>query len=515
MPRSKKFRSIRVKLVFLLSLSAIIALTLSSISIFSHSYYKNKSETIRSLSHLTSIMAQNLTATLEFDDSKSADAILRTLQIQEYVKGAFIFKNDKSIFSSYTRAGLSEKTLTDTLRSTYSSNDMKKEISHISVEDIIVSMPIFSDNEYLASFTIISDTNYLHETIKEEFLVQLIVSIVSLAVIVILAFKLQGMFTLPIFRLKENMEFVTLNNRYDTRVSHDSNDEFIVLFDGFNNMMDTINNRTAALNEAKKEIEAIHKNTKKSIEYAALIQGALVPNHTVFRNYFTDYFTIWHPKDIVGGDIYLFEELRDANECLLMVIDCTGHGVPGAFVTMLVKAIERQIISEINNSDQIVSPSNILNIFNKSMKHLLKQEQNSISNAGFDGQVMYYNKHDAVVKVASARNDIFYIQNNQINTVKGDRHSIGYKDSDINFKFTEHTIDVKNDTTIYLGTDGYWDQIGGEKALPFGKKRFKKLLQNISDEPLAEQQEEFLYTLQKYQENHDRNDDITLIGIRI
>ncbi|MDF1874525.1 transporter substrate-binding domain-containing protein [Sulfurimonas sp. SAG-AH-194-I05] len=269
--------------------------------------------------------------------------------------------------------------------------------------------------------------------------------------------------------------------------------------------------------EREKEIAAIHKHTRESIEYASLIQGALIPNNTLFRKYFKDYFAIWHPKDLVGGDIYLFEELRHNDECLLMVIDCTGHGVPGAFVTMLVKAIERQITAKINhNPDEIVSPAKILSIFNKNMKQLLKQEDStSISNAGFDGQIVYYNKKENILKCASARNEIFYYQNDELHIIKGDRHSVGYKDSDINYEFTEHVIDLYTETTVYISSDGFWDQNGGEKSLPFGKKRFKKLLSKVHNEKLADQQEEFLYTFEDYKGDEEVNDDVTVIGIKI
>jgi len=270
--------------------------------------------------------------------------------------------------------------------------------------------------------------------------------------------------------------------------------------------------------DMENEVRAIHKHTKDSIEYASLIQSALIPDNNLFRNYFKDYFAIWHPKDIVGGDIYLFEELRQNNdECLLMVIDCTGHGVPGAFVTMLVKAIERSIVSKINhNENEIVSPSEILSVFNKSMKHLLKQEdRTSVSNAGFDGQILYYNKKDKIVKFASARNELFYIQDDEIKIIKGDRHSVGYKDSDANYEFTEHIIDVSKETSMYISSDGYWDQVGGEKERSFGKKRLQAMINEIKKETMAEQKEEFIYTLKDYQGDMDRNDDITVIGLKI
>ncbi len=285
---------------------------------------------------------------------------------------------------------------------------------------------------------------------------------------------------------------------------------------GADNLKSAIFTNITDMEKAKNDIDEINKHTRESIEYAALIQSALIPNSNNMRKYFKDQFVIWHPKDTVGGDIYLFEELRHKDECLLMVIDCTGHGVPGAFVTMLVKAIERQITAKINNSDEIVSPAKILSIFNRNMKQLLKQEnEDSISNAGFDGQIVYYNKKDKILKTASARNEIFYYQDDKLHVIKGDRYSVGYKDSDINFEFKEHTIDVSQETIIYISSDGYWDQNGGEKGLPYGKKRLKKMLDEIHKESMADQQEEFLYTFESYKAENEINDDVTVIGLKI
>lgn len=267
----------------------------------------------------------------------------------------------------------------------------------------------------------------------------------------------------------------------------------------------------------EKEVRAMHKHTRESIEYASLIQHSLIPSNNLFRKYFSDYLTIWHPKDIVGGDIYLFEELRDENECLLIVVDCTGHGVPGAFVTMLVKAIERQVIAKINNDLSIdVSPAWILAYFNRTMKKLLKQEnESSISNAGFDGAILYYNKREKVMKYAGAETALFYVEDDELKTLKGDRHSVGYKKSDMNYKFKEHIINAKDGMKFYISTDGYLDQNGGEKGFPFGKKRFSEIISEFHHESFADQQEIFLDSLHEYQQNEDRNDDVTVIGMKI
>ena len=272
--------------------------------------------------------------------------------------------------------------------------------------------------------------------------------------------------------------------------------------------------------EIESQIREIHKHTKDSIEYASSIQQAIVPDNQLFYNYFDDFFTIWEPKDIVGGDIYLFEDLnRDDTECLLMVIDCTGHGVPGAFVTMLVKALERQVVAKINNdrySDIDVSPAWILQYFNKNMKKLLKQEsKESISNAGFDGQVIYYNKSKNILKSASARNEVFYVQDNELTTIKPNKHSIGYKDSNSEFVFKDTIINIDKDTTFYISSDGYWDQNGGEKEFCYGKRRLKSLILDNHNKSMSQQKEILIDSLHQYQGSHERNDDVTFVGFTV
>jgi len=277
-----------------------------------------------------------------------------------------------------------------------------------------------------------------------------------------------------------------------------------------------IKERTNALEIEKYKVEEMHKHTRDSIEYASLIQGVLIPDNNSFRKYFQDYFAIWHPKDTVGGDIYLFEGLRSEDECLLMVIDCTGHGVPGAFVTMLVKAIERQIVSQIKMGNEVVSPAKILSIFNGSMKHLLKQEnKDSISNAGFDGGIIYYNKKDKILKFAGAETPLFYIKDEKLTMIKGNRYSVGYKKCDRNYQYKEHIIEVEEGMQFYLSTDGYLDQNGGEKGFPFGKKKVQSIINEYHQETMADQQEIFLYTLAQYQDDYETNDDITFIGLKI
>jgi len=272
---------------------------------------------------------------------------------------------------------------------------------------------------------------------------------------------------------------------------------------------------------SKKEIAAIHKHTRESIEYASLIQGALIPQHGAMEPFFKDHFVTWTPKDTVGGDIWLFNKLRHKDECLLFFIDCTGHGVPGAFVTMIVKSIEREIVSNIKKHPEFdISPAIIMGYFNKTMKKLLRQEnEDSLSNAGWDGGIIYYNRRTQILKFAGAETPLFYIdENNQLQTIKGNRYSVGYKKCDPNYQYKETIINVQEGMKFFCTTDGYLDQNGGPKDFPFGKKRFSNIIQEYHNEPMAELQTIFQMKMMEWESmipNNDRNDDITVIGFTI
>ena len=268
------------------------------------------------------------------------------------------------------------------------------------------------------------------------------------------------------------------------------------------------------LEEQSNVLKELHNKLSDSIEYASLIQHALIPKNNVLDEFFDDYFAIWKPRDVVGGDIYLVEKISE-HEVLVMVVDCTGHGVPGAFVTMLVKAIERQITSSIGTKDTLITPGEMLSVFNKSIKHLLQQESDeAISNAGFDAGIVYYNKKEKLVRFAGAVTPLYIVENGELKTIKPDRHSIGYKKSDINYEFTDHSLSIDDNTIVYITTDGYIDQNGGEKGFPFGKKQFKKIIENNFERPLIQQQELFLENLDTYQGNYETNDDITILGLK-
>ncbi len=320
-----------------------------------------------------------------------------------------------------------------------------------------------------------------------------------------------------ILELLYTMEMQKEKGDFTEQVYVEPHTEVGQIAEEYNRVLEKVNEEMNISSEAKELVEVEHKKTTDSINYSSLIQYSIIPDETEFYNNFHDFFTIWQPRDVIGGDIYLFDELKERNECLLMVIDCTGHGVPGAFVTMLVKAIERQVVGKIKQDDNIdISPAWILSYFNKAIKTLLHQEnEQSKCNAGFDGGIILYNKNKNIIKYSGAELPLFFIQDEKMNVIKGDRHSVGYRSCDFDFAFTDHEIILDKDTFLYITTDGYIDQNGGDKSYPFGKNRVKQTLLEIHKKSFSSQKEILIQKNIDYKKQEETTDDITFIGLKI
>ncbi|NOQ30534.1 MAG: PAS domain S-box protein [Helicobacteraceae bacterium] len=261
--------------------------------------------------------------------------------------------------------------------------------------------------------------------------------------------------------------------------------------------------------QSKLLLEAKQKITD-SIKFSSLIQHALLPMDETISKYLSDFFVLWEPKDIVGGDIYQFLDRED--DCLIFVIDCTGHGVPGAFMTMVTKTVIQSIVDDSNFDN----PALILQLLSKNIKKTLKQENpNSKNDAGFDGGILHYNKKSKKIKYAGAKTPLFYIQNGELKSFKGDRESIGYKKSNTDFEFTNFEIVADCDSYFYLTTDGFIDQNGGDEGFPLGKKKIQKLIEQNYTKSFEEQKEIFHKFLLDYQSDYERDDDVTFFAFSL
>jgi len=470
------------------------------------------------------------------------NSLNQLLQHQDLVSGskAFLFKNDgeiiarrdiprniniKDINKIYPNIFIKNGNIVDLNKQTIVNIDGKEYIKYTTL-----LQSTFNTKEYLS---ILSPFDVLMKPYKNKIYEILIITLMVLLIIILpLVIYAVKLLVRPIKQLNyenkkiENGDFHNIEE-VDTFIVEISN-----LSQSMINMAKSIEEhqrtleykveqRTQELEESKKEVEEIHKHTRESIEYASFIQGALIPKTNSLAPFFKDYFATWTPKDTVGGDIWLFSKLRHEDECLLFFIDCTGHGVPGAFVTMIVKAIEREIVSKLKKHSELdISPAIIMGYFNKTMKKLLRQEsEESLSNAGFDGGIIYYNRRTQILKFCGAETPLFYVDNDgEFHTIKGNRYSVGYKKCDINYKYKETILEVQEGMKFYCTTDGYLDQNGGDKDFPFGKKRFGNIIKQNYKQSMADIQAIFQLEMMEWEDkipNNDRNDDMTLIGFEI
>jgi len=278
------------------------------------------------------------------------------------------------------------------------------------------------------------------------------------------------------------------------------------------------------LNQTLEKVEDANKETMAGIRYAELIQKSLLPNLDEMKTALPDSFFIWMPKEIVGGDIF-FADFSE--RCFVMaVVDCTGHGVPGAFMTMIAYSGLSRIIKDEGCHD----PAEILRQLNSIVKTTLHQDtEHALSNDGLDAAVCFVtppslpcqtrpgaarnsvSDHGAVT-FAGARLPLFYSHDGQVETIRGDRQSIGYRRSDLAFEFSNHTVPIEPGMSFYMATDGFADQLGGENERRLGNRRFMSLITENIHLPFGKQREALLRAFEAYRNGNERQDDVTIVG---
>lgn len=261
---------------------------------------------------------------------------------------------------------------------------------------------------------------------------------------------------------------------------------------------------------AYNEMEETNKSMRDSINYAKLIQQAMLPDKNVLTNYFPDSLIIYRPKDIVSGDFYWFVE-RD-NRLLIAVADCTGHGVPGALMSM----IGYSLLNEIVNVKKITQPSLILTKLNKGLRRALKQDKTGNQRCdGMDIALCCIDRHNREIEFAGANRHLIFFRDKSLELIKGDKNGIGGLYTDSIIHFNTHKITYQPNDVIYMCTDGYADQFGGAR----GKRMMTKSLFRILEKSLSfgvQDQEDLLnHWLDKWKGNYEQTDDILMVGIQL
>jgi len=257
-----------------------------------------------------------------------------------------------------------------------------------------------------------------------------------------------------------------------------------------------------------KEIEYKNKLIKYSIQYAHTIQTAVLKAYIDGSAFFPEQFCLILPKDIVSGDFYWFYKIN--NKVLVGVFDCTGHGIPGAFMSMLgITLLNETVIRE-----NITEPHLILNRLREKIIETLGQKGIYFEvKDGMDGSIISYDLTSRRLVYSGAFNPLYFIRDDKIIELRGDRMTLSYQDNI--FDFSHQEIKTKPNDLVYLFTDGFVDQFGGQEEKKFQRTQFKQVLLKINKNPMIVQREMLRDIYNSWKGNREQVDDITVVGLRL
>lgn len=256
------------------------------------------------------------------------------------------------------------------------------------------------------------------------------------------------------------------------------------------------------------EIKAKNNAITDSIHYAKRIQRAILPENEKVEKCLKDYFIFYQPKDIVSGDFYWVEQVGD--NTVFGVIDCTGHGVPGAFVSLIANNALNKVVLE----QGVTKPGTIINEINTIITKLFMRSEENIRD-GMDMGICCWNKKENSFQFAGAYSSLFLYSDDKLTEIKGNRESVGASIFNHKKDFINHKVDLNSGDFIYLSTDGLPDQFGGKRGKKLKWKGFRKLLSEIAEIPIAEQQSKLTTFFDDWKGNLEQLDDICVLAVKI
>jgi serine phosphatase RsbU (regulator of sigma subunit) len=343
---------------------------------------------------------------------------------------------------------------------------------------------------------------------------------ISMLLVAYLIYRKTRVITMPIKKLVENVDRIT-NGNLRERAEVIGNNEITRLSEKFNMMIaqlesyyyeleEKVKERTLKIEKQKEEIEEQKKHITDSIYYARRIQNAILPSFKLITSHLKEYFILYLPKDIVSGDFYWVHEA----DGLFMVaaVDCTGHGVPGAFMSIVgFNQLNHAVIVK-----KARSASVILDELNKGVITTLNENKTEGSiKDGMDMSLCILDLKARKAQFAGANNPMYLIRNQKLIKYKADHFPIGAFEGTKPQLFTNNEIDLAENDCLYLFSDGYADQFGGPDDKKFMYKRFEELLVEVHAKPMEKQKEILTARFLEWKGDDDQVDDILVMGIRM
>jgi serine phosphatase RsbU (regulator of sigma subunit) len=262
------------------------------------------------------------------------------------------------------------------------------------------------------------------------------------------------------------------------------------------------------LKESEERVARAHRFMLDSVRYASRIQSAMLAARDALARSMHDYFLIWEPRDIVGGDFFWFHH-TDLGY-FIIIGDCTGHGVPGAFMTLIACGLLDRHLRAVESP----SPGMLLGFLHRDLQLMLGQGGGSDGETddGFEAGVCFVSPAQRKLVFAGAHFSLWRARDGEMVETKGDRMGIGYRRLPAERSFNEVTMELAANESFYMTTDGLLEQVGGTHRRCFGRKRFAEAISNRLGCSMADQRKALLATLACHQGQESRRDDVTVLG---
>ncbi len=286
----------------------------------------------------------------------------------------------------------------------------------------------------------------------------------------------------------------------------------------YETLEEKVRQRTIALQKAHQELEKNHKELAEShrkindsVNYASKIQEAVLPGEEILNTLLPQHFVFYRPCSVVSGDFYWIKPV--GQKIVVATADCTGHGIPGALLSMLGMTFLSEIVPHLAEQNQL-SAANVLDQLRQKVKISLKQEGKVRQQRdGMDIALCIIDPADKQLQYAGAYNPFYLIKDNHLLETKADTMPIGFSTKER--PFTNHDVRFENGSMVYLFSDGYADQNGEDGEVNFSRVKFKKLLTEISREPVAKQKEVLIQRFEQWRGDLPQRDDVLVLGIRL
>lgn len=523
--------SLRQKLIGVILFVTLSSLILALIIVFGYNQKSLKDRMARESLGFAELIGKNITNTILFQDKKNVEELLHAISTNSNTRAVYILYSNNEIFAKYLR---------DDIQQEYAvPNELKNEYRFTN-SHLEVLKNFYEGDEVIVKIFVVTDTDELKAQNKVFLTLTLLILCAVLIYALITSFILHKPLVKPILGLVELTKDITEFKDYTIRAENDyGNNEIGVLYKGFNEMLEQIedqsNNIIQAFSEIshqKKEIEgqkdkidAQSKELQKtyseleqymrevteSIRYAKKIQDSTLPAYTTIAKDLPQSFILYKPRDIVSGDFYWYANIYD--KLYVIAADCTGHGVPGTLLSIIGNTLLNQIIHDYG----IFKPSEILDYLDKGMRQIFntKIDGNEEQMEGMDIAILMIDVDDEMIEFAGAVNPVYILRDGEIIEIKGDPYSIV---SILNYDgkpYTNHAYPIQPGDTFYIFSDGYPDQIGGPNMRKIKKVGLKKLIIEAEDMDMDDQEEFFDNYFENWKKDFDQVDDVLLMGIRI